>query len=91
MRIWYAMTFLAGAASAQVHLPSLPLPAGPLQTLPRLEDQLDQRALVPLSELRHVEIERLIRDNRSVVDRDPNGDPIVRRENSWRSTDSRSA
>jgi hypothetical protein len=74
------MTFLAGAASAQVHLPSLPLPAGPLQTLPRLEDQLDQRALVPLSELRHVEIERLIRDNRSVVDRDPNGDPIVRRE-----------
>jgi hypothetical protein len=80
MRMWYAMTLLAGAASAQVHLPSLPLPAGPLQTLPRLEDQLDQRPLVPLSELRHVEIERLIRDNRSVVDRDPNGDPIVRHE-----------
>jgi hypothetical protein len=80
MRFFFAMAFAAGAASAQVHLPSLPLPAGPLQTLPRVEDQLDQRALVPLGELRHVEIERLLRDNRSVVDRDPNGDPIVRHE-----------
>jgi hypothetical protein len=80
MRFVLAVTFLAGAAGAQVHLPSLPLPAGPLQSLPRLEDQLDQRVSVPLGELHHVEVERLIRDNRTLIDKDPNGSPIVRRE-----------
>jgi hypothetical protein len=80
MRSFFAMAFLAGAARAQVHLPSLPLPAGPFNSLPRLEDQLDSRTLVPLSELRHVEIERLLRENRLLLDTDPNGEPVVRHE-----------
>jgi subtilisin family serine protease len=51
-----------------------------LQSLQRPLDQVDSRTSVPLSELRHIEIERLIRDNRSLVDTDPNGEPVVRHE-----------
>jgi hypothetical protein len=80
MRVFCALALLAGPARAQVHLPSLPLPAGPFNSLPRFEDQLDSRASVPLSALRHVVIDQLIREHRLLVDTDPNGDPVVRHE-----------
>jgi hypothetical protein len=80
MRFFCAMVFLAGEAGAQVHLPSLPLPGAPFQALPHALDQVDSRSLIPLSELRHVEIRRLIRENRVLVDTDPNGEPVVRHE-----------
>lgn len=79
-RCFLALILFSGAAAAQVHLPNLTLPGGPLQSLQRPLDQVDSRTLVPLNELRHIEIERLIRDNRSLVDTDPNGEPVVRQE-----------
>jgi subtilisin family serine protease len=80
MRYFFTMGLLAGAASAQVHLPGLPIPAAPLQSLSRPLDQVDSQALAPLDQLRHIINERLIRDHRSSVDTDPNGEPVVRHE-----------
>jgi Subtilase family len=80
MRCFLASILLCGAATAQVHLPNLPLPGAALQSLQRPLDQVDSRTSVPLSELRHIETQRLIRDNRSLVDTDPNGEPVVRYE-----------
>jgi hypothetical protein len=70
----------ATAATAQVRLPAIPLPALPLQTLPQALDQVRSQSLDRLSELRHLEIGRLIRANPRVVDADPNGEPVVRNE-----------
>jgi hypothetical protein len=75
-----AMTMIATGATAQVRLPAISLPALPLQTLPQTLDQAASRSLDRLSELRHLEIGRLIRANPRVVDADPNGDPVVRNE-----------
>ena len=41
VRYILAMTLLAGAAAAQVHLPALPLPNVPLQALPQTLSQID--------------------------------------------------
>jgi Subtilase family len=75
-----AMTMTATAAVAQVRLPAIPLPALPLQTLPQTLDQVPSQSLDRLSDLRHLEITRLIRANRQVVDTDPNGEPVIRNE-----------
>ena len=75
-----ALTLVATGATAQVRLPAVPLPALPLQTLPQTLGQAESYSLDRLSELRHLEIGRLIRANRLVVDADPNGEPVVRNE-----------
>jgi hypothetical protein len=75
-----AMSMVAVAATAQVRLPALPLPAVPLQTLPQTLDQVQSQTRDRLSDLRHLEIARLIRANRRTVDTDPNGEPVVRNE-----------
>ena len=75
-----AMTLVATGATAQVRLPSVPLPALPLQTLQQTLDQTESQPLDRLSGLRHLEIGRLIRANPRVVDADPNGEPVVRNE-----------
>src|SRR6267378_5338286 len=75
-----AMTMIATGATAQVRLPTISLPALPLQTLPQTLDQAGSQSLDRLSELRHLEIGRLIRANPRVVDADPNGEPVVRNE-----------
>src|SRR5882762_3646124 len=75
-----AMTMIATGATAQVRLPTISLPALPLQTLPQTLDQAGSQSLDRLSELRHLEIARLIRANPRVVDADPNGEPVVRHE-----------
>jgi subtilisin family serine protease len=74
------MILVATGATAQVRLPSIPLPALPLQTLPQTLDQAESQSRDRLSELRHLEIGRLIRANPRVVDADPNGEPVVRDE-----------
>jgi subtilisin family serine protease len=74
------MTLLATGAAAQVRLPSSPLPILPLQPLPQTLDQVQSQSRDRLSDLRHLEIGRLIRANPRVVDSDPNGDPVVRNE-----------
>jgi subtilisin family serine protease len=70
----------AAAVTAQVRLPALPLPALPLQTLPQTLDQIQSQTRDRSSDLRHLEIARLIRANRRSVDTDPNGEPVVRNE-----------
>ncbi|HEY4445548.1 MAG TPA: S8 family serine peptidase [Steroidobacteraceae bacterium] len=75
-----AMTLVATGATAQVRLPSVALPAVPLQTLQQTLGQTESQPLDRLSGLRHLEIGRLIRANPRVVDADPNGEPVVRNE-----------
>jgi subtilisin family serine protease len=75
-----SMILAAGAANAQIRLPALPLPTLPLQTLPQTLGQIQAQTSDQLSELRRLEVGRLIRANRRVVDTDQNGDPIVRNE-----------
>ena len=84
MHYLLAMTMLAASATAQVRLPAVPLPAVPLpalplQTLPQTLGQVPQ-SLDRLSDLRHLEINRLIRVNRRVIDTDSNGEPVIRGE-----------
>ena len=75
-----AMTMAAAGATAQVRLPAVPLPGLPQQSLQQTLDQAQAQSLDRLSELRHLEIGRLIRANTRVVDADPNGEPVVRDE-----------
>jgi hypothetical protein len=80
MQYIVAMTMVAAGATAQVRLPTVPLPALTQQTLPQTLDQVQSQSLDRLSALRHLEIGRLIRGNSRVVDADPNGEPVVRNE-----------
>jgi subtilisin family serine protease len=80
MHCFLAMTMMATAATAQVRLPAVPLPALPLQAIPQTVDQIQSQSLDRLRDLRHLEITRLIRANRQVVDTDPNGEPVIRDE-----------
>ena len=74
------MTLTAGTASAQVRLPAVQVPALPLQTLPQTLGQVQSQSLEQLSERRHLEVSRLIRANRRVIDSDQNGEPVIRSE-----------
>ena len=82
MQYFLAMTMVAAAATAQVHLPSLPLPARPCKPCRRRSTRsVDQRPWFRLSELRHARNRTL--DSRQPLAwwiADPNGDPIVRHE-----------
>ena len=80
MQYILAMTMVATGATAQVRLPTVPLPALTQQTLPQTLDQVQSQSLDRLSALRRLEIGRLIRGNPKVVDADPNGEPVVRNE-----------
>jgi subtilisin family serine protease len=78
----WALTLLAATATAQIRLPPLPLqlPVQPLQSAAQNLDQIDSRSVQRLSAVRHLEIKRLIRSNRGLLDLDPNGEPIIRNE-----------
>src|SRR5258708_6001738 len=80
MRYILAMTMAAAGATAQVRLPAVPLPGLPQQSLQQTLNQAQSQSLDRLSELRHLEIGRLIRANSGVVDADPKGEPVVRDE-----------
>jgi hypothetical protein len=81
-RCAWALSLLAATATAQIRLPPLPLqlPVQPLQSAGQNLDQIDSRSLQRLSAVRHLEIKRLIRSNRGLLDLDPNGEPIIRNE-----------
>jgi subtilisin family serine protease len=74
------MTLVAAAATAQVRLPPIPLPASPLQVVPQTLGQVQPGSLEQLSAVRNLENARLIRTNRRLVDTDPAGEPVVRNE-----------
>jgi subtilisin family serine protease len=71
------LMLLSRSAAAQLRLPSLPtLPLqAPVQAL-----QGATQSIASLSDARHLEIDRLLRVNRRVLESDPNGEPIVRGE-----------
>ncbi|MCC6073448.1 S8 family serine peptidase [Massilia sp. GCM10020059] len=84
-----ALTLALGgtSASAQLRVPSLNLPLpdrlGPLDTnalRSRGERLLGSADLVNLGELRLGQIGRLLRQHRDVLEADPRGEPVVRRE-----------
>jgi len=79
-RCLLAITLVAASATAQVRLPSIPLPAAPLQTLPQTLDPVQRGSLDQLSAVRRLEITRLVRANRQLVDTDAAGEPVVRNE-----------
>ncbi|HTV97835.1 MAG TPA: S8 family serine peptidase [Steroidobacteraceae bacterium] len=68
----------ASAARAQIRLPSLP--RLPLPAVTQALNQGEPTVLDSASDLRHERIKRLIRDNRKLIEADPNGEPIVRGE-----------
>src|ERR1700723_898355 len=70
----------ANSAQAQLRLPVVPLPPLPVQKLTQTVGQTDAGALDQLSEVRHLQIARLIRANPGLIEADPHGNPIVRNE-----------
>jgi subtilisin family serine protease len=69
---------LACTARSQVRLPSLPAVGLPLQGVQ--QTLAGTAALDPLNDLRQVQITRLIRANRRLIDTDPKGETVVRNE-----------
>ncbi len=75
-----ALTMLAAAAAAQVHLPAIPPPGRALQPLTHGLNESLSPSLDQLSNLRHLLIEQLIRANPRLVGEDPHGEPVVLHE-----------
>jgi subtilisin family serine protease len=72
-----------GLAQAQVRLPTVELPQLPVvtDTLDRTLDTTESTlAGVDLRDLRRAQVQGLLRRHRDVLERDPNGEPVVRRE-----------
>jgi subtilisin family serine protease len=67
------------ANSAQAQL-RLPLPPLPVQKLTQTVGQTGTAALDQLSEVRHLQIARLVRANPRAIETDPRGNPVVRDE-----------
>jgi len=76
------MLLYAQAVDAQIRLPQLPvaLPTQALHNTAQLLDQTQSQALQRLSDLRLLEIARLVRANPTQVELDPDGQLIVRSE-----------
>jgi subtilisin family serine protease len=83
MRVLWCLLFVsvaANSARAQLRLPVAPLPPVPIQKLTQTVGQTGANALDQLSEVRHLQIARLIRANPRSVAADPRGNPVVRDE-----------
>ena len=84
MREWRwtiaAVAVLAGAAQAQVRLPSVQLPRLPAQNITQAADPTDLAAFGRLNARRLLKIASLIRSNPRRIEADPHGEPIVRGE-----------
>jgi subtilisin family serine protease len=70
----------ANSAQAQLRLPVAPLPPLPVQKLTQTVGQTGAGALDQLTEVRHLQIARLIRANPRTIEADPRGNPVVRDE-----------
>lgn len=75
-----ALGLVATAAQAQLRLPVSPLVSKPLDELERPLDNTLAHTADTLSELRQLQIERLVRANPKSIDTDPQGNPVVRSE-----------
>jgi hypothetical protein len=81
-RFALALLLYTQAVEAQIRLPQLPvaLPGQPLRNTTQLLDQTGTRALEHLSDLRLLEITRLVRTNPTTLELDPDGQLMVRNE-----------
>lgn len=75
-----AMVCAAPHAWSQVGVPGVPVPSVPVQGLPVDVDRTARTAVSRLAEARNIRIDQLLRAHRDRLERDPNGDPIVRSE-----------
>ena len=79
--IWVGIAIaLVNSAPAQVRLPGAQLPVLPTQKLTQAIGQTGTDTLDQLSDLRHLQIARLIRANPHTIATDLHGNPIVRDE-----------
>ena len=79
--IWVSIAIaLVNPVPAQVRLPGAQLPVLPTQKLTQGIGQTGTDTLDQLSDLRHLQIARLIRANPRTIATDPHGNPIVRDE-----------
>lgn len=74
-----AIWVLAAPVAAQLNLP-VPMPSLPLGPLPQTLNRFEADATDRRIDLRHLQIRRLIRENRRRIEADPAGEPIVRDE-----------
>lgn len=76
-----ALFALATPAHSQVRVPSISVPTAPLPTVVRDAGTLATGTVgAVVADARRLTIERLLKDNHAVLDRDPRGNPIVRDE-----------
>ncbi len=78
-RFWCVLAVAALTSPARAQL-RLPLPTLPLRPLQQSLGQIDAQPIERLTDLRHLQIRRLLRANRRVLEADPHGEPIVRGE-----------
>jgi hypothetical protein len=79
--IWVTLAITLGhAVQAQVRMPGVQLPVLPTQKLTQVVGQTSADTLNQLSDVRHLQIARLIRANPRTIAADPHGNPIVRDE-----------
>lgn len=70
---------LVSVARAQIRLP-IAVPSVPLPSVTQTLGNTSTRALDALADVRHQTVARLLRDDRRVLEADPDGNPIVRGE-----------
>lgn len=75
-----AIVCAASQAWCQVGVPGVPVPSVPVQGLPVDVDRTTRTAVSRLAEARKIRVDQLLRAHRDRLERDPNGEPIVRSE-----------
>ena len=75
-----ALTLFSPAAGAQIRLPTLPLVSRPLNSVDQTLNDAESRSLAALSEVRSLQITRLVRANPKTLDVDDQGNPVVRNQ-----------
>jgi subtilisin family serine protease len=82
-RFWLlslALTLMAPAGLAQIRLPALPVLSRPLSAVDQTLDDAGSRSLAALSEVRSLQLARMVRANPKTIDVDEHGNPVVRSE-----------
>jgi len=75
-----ALTLIAPAAGAQIRLPVVPALSRPLSALDQTLNDVQSGSQAALSELRGLQITRMVRANPKTIDVDDHGNPLVRGE-----------
>jgi subtilisin family serine protease len=79
-RLSLALTLLSSVAGAQIRLPALPILSRPLNAVDQSLDDVASHSLAALSQVRSLQLARMIRTNPKTLDVDDHGNPVVRSE-----------